>query len=213
MTRKFFADEQVIEMNLVSDFKKLINEKLRKDYQQNFLPASITCLFPDRLKVTEEVEIRPRGQFRRGECDIPPIIINFKTANSKSLKKLGRLKLVSPCGNAPYYEQLVLKEYLAYKIYNLLTAKSFRVRLVKMSYRDIKEKIKPQKMYAFFIEDVDDMAKRSNCEEIKTGSFQNVQTNRGHTTLVSLFQYLIGNTDWSIPAYKNLKPYVLKLIV
>jgi hypothetical protein len=150
--KKFFTDDQLIEMTLTCDFKKLISDKLKKDYKQNFIPATITLLFPDSTKVTETIEIRPRGKFRREECDLPPVMVNFKTPGAVTLKKLGRLKLVWPCGYKDYDEQLVLKEYLAYKIYNLLTEKSFRVRLVKIAYHDIKEKIKPYSSYAFFIE-------------------------------------------------------------
>ncbi|MEP7106652.1 MAG: hypothetical protein ABI760_01695 [Ferruginibacter sp.] len=203
--KKFFTDGQLIEITLVADLKKIINEKLKKDYQHSFQPASITCRFPDSTKVTEAVEIRPRGQYRREECYMPPIIINFKTSQAGTLKKLGHLKLVWPCVNSEYDEQLVLKEYLVYKIYNLLTERSFRVRLVKMECHDIKERIKPRTMYAFFIEDVDDLAKRNNCVEVQSVRLNTESTDRKQTTMVTLFEYMIGNTDWAIPIYRNIK--------
>lgn len=203
--KKFFGEEQLIEMSLVTDFKKLIGEKLKEGYETNFQPATVTCLFPDSMKVTEEVEVRPRGEYRREECYVPPIMVNFKSPTAVTLKKLGRLKLVWPCGNTDYDEQLILKEYLVYKIYNLLTEKSFRVRLIKISYHDIKKSIKSRNQFAFFIEDVDDMAKRNNCVEIQPPQPQTEATNRQHTTLVALFQYMIGNTDWAVPLYRNVK--------
>jgi hypothetical protein len=203
--KKFFIDEQLIEMTIVSDFKKLISDKLRKDFATNYQPATITCLFPDSTVITEQIEIRPRGDYRREECYMPSIMVNFKTAGTSSLNKLGRLKLVWPCSQAGYDEQLVMKEFLVYKIYNLLTEKSFRVRLVKMAYHDINEKIKPRKLYAFFIEDVDDMAKRNNCIEVEPYRPPTESTDRDQTTLVALFQYMIGNTDWAVPVYQNIK--------
>ena len=203
--KKFFADEAVIEMTLVSDFRKLINDKLRKDFAVNYQPATITCLFPDSVKITEQIEIRPRGEYRREECYMPSIMVNFKTATAPSLNKLGRLKLVWPCSQAAYDDELVLKEYLVYKIYNLLTEKSFRVRLVRMAYHDVSEKIKPRKLYAFFIEDVDDMARRNNCVEVQPFRPHTEATDRDQTTLVALFQYMIGNTDWAVPIYQNIK--------
>jgi len=203
--KKFFTDERVIEMTLVADFKKLIQGKLKKDFESKYHPATITCLFADSMKVTDEIEIRPRGKYRREECYLPPLQLNFKTSKSVALKRFGRLKLVLPCGNSAYDEQLILKEWLVYKIYNLLTEKSFRVRLVKMSYRDINEKIKPHTQFSFFIEDVDDMAKRNNCVEIRPVRPQTEATDRKQATLVSLFQYMIGNSDWAIPVYHNVK--------
>ena len=131
-TKNFFVDDKLIEMTLVSDFKKLIREKLKKDFAGNYQPATITMVFPDSAKVTENIEVRSRGKFRREKCNMPPVMLNFKTPNTVSLNKLGTLKLVWPCGTAPYDEQLVLKEYLIYKIYNLLTEKSFRVRFAGM---------------------------------------------------------------------------------
>ncbi len=203
--KKFFTDEQIIEMELSADFKNLISDKLKKDYETNFQPATITCLFPDSIKITEKIEIRARGQYRREECYMPSIMVNFKTPAAVTLKKLGRLKLVWPCGNSNYAEQLILKEYLVYKIYNLLTERSFRVRLVKISYRDIKEKIRPRKHFAFFIEDVDDVARRNNCVEVQPARPHTEATNRQHATIVALFQYMIGNTDWAVPLYRNIK--------
>ncbi len=203
--KKFFKEEQVIEMTLVADFKKLIQGKLRTGFETKYHPATITCLFNDSMKVTDEIEIRPRGKYRREECYLPPLLLNFKSSRSAALKKLGRLKLVLPCGSSVYDEQLILKEWLVYKIYNLLTEKSFRVRLVKMAYRDINDKIKPHTQYSFFLEDVDEMAKRNNCVEIQPVRPHTEATNRKQTTLVSLFQYMIGNSDWAIPIYHNVK--------
>lgn len=204
-TKNFFSEDKLIGVTLVSDFKKLIREKLKKDFAGNYQPATITMVFPDSAKVTENIEIRSRGKFRREKCNMPPVMLNFKTPNTVSLNKLGTLKLVWPCGTAPYDEQLVLKEYLIYKIYNLLTEKSFRVRLVKIGYRDINDKMKPYTSYAYIMEDVDVLAKRNNSVEIQPERIRSEQTNRDQTTLMTLFEYMIGNADWVIPISRNVK--------
>jgi hypothetical protein len=204
-TKSFFTDEQLIEMTMLSDFKALIKGKFKNDYQHHYQPATITCVFPDSSKIMETIEIRPRGNYRREECIMPPLMVNFKTTNTKTLNRLGTLKLVLPCGNGQYDEQMILKEYLVYKIYNQLTEKSFRVRLVKIGYRDVKEKIKPHTSYAFFLEDIDDLADRNGCKEIHTLRFNTEATNREQATLVTLFEYMIGNADWAIPIYRNIK--------
>ncbi len=203
--KNFFVDDKLIEITLDSDFKKLIREKLKKEFSGNYQPATITMVFPDSVKLTENIEIRSRGKFRREKCNMPPVMLNFKSPNATTLNKLGTLKLVWPCGTAPYDEQLILKEYLIYKIYNLVTEKSFRVRLVKIGYRDINDKMKPYTSYAYLMEDVDGLAKRNNCVEIQPERIRSEQTNRDQTTLMTLFEYMIGNSDWVIPISRNVK--------
>ena len=201
----FFTGDGLIEITLISDFKKLIRQKLKKEFSGNYQPATITMVFPDSVKLTENIEIRSRGKFRREKCNMPPVMLNFKSPNATTLNKLGTLKLVWPCGTAPYDEQLILKEYLIYKIYNLVTEKSFRVRLVKIGYRDINDKMKPYTSYAYLMEDVDGLAKRNNCVEIQPERIRSEQTNRDQTTLMTLFEYMIGNSDWVIPISRNVK--------
>ncbi|MCW3091980.1 MAG: hypothetical protein JWP81_3049 [Ferruginibacter sp.] len=203
--KKFFKEDDLITMTLVSDFKKLVSEKLKKADLQKYQPATITCIFADGSKLTEEIQVKARGQFRRSECYIPPLMVNFKTDKAVGLKKLGHLKLVWPCAANYVNEQLVLKEYLVYKMYNLLTQKSFRVRLVKITYQDIEKRIKSRTQFAFFIEDVEAMAKRNDCMEVKDQSFHTERTDRKLTTIVALFEYMIGNTDWAVPIYRNVK--------
>ena len=203
--KTFFTEESLIDITLTADFKKMIKEKLKPEFQKKYYNVQVSLVFSDSSKITEEAEIRPRGKFRRQECYLPPVMINFKTKQSKLLKKLGRLKIVWPCENDTYHEQLILKEYLVYKMYSLLTGISFRVRLAKVNCLDLNEKTKPRNFYAFFIEDVDAMARRNNFEEIQDRKFFTEQTDRQQTTLVALFQYLIGNTDWAVPIYRNIK--------
>jgi len=202
---RFFTDEQLIQITLAADFKKMDKENLRPDKEPRFFPAAISFLYPDSSLLSDDVEIRIRGVFRREECVTPPLMINFKAPAAVTFKKLGHLKLVRPCDVTSYNEQLVLKEYLVYKIYNLVTEKSFRTRLVKITFQNTSGKNRTPTHYAFFIEEMDDVAKRNGCFEIKSPKFQTEQTERKQTTLLALFQYMIGNTDWAIPLYRNVK--------
>jgi len=168
-------------------------------------PATVTMRLPDSSSIKEDVRINTRGKFRLENCKMPPILVNFKNNSSPRLRPLGKLKLVVGCGATNEDEQLIIKEYLAYKMYNMLTEKSFRVRLVKLHYDDSRGKIKPYTQYGFLLEDVDDMAKRNKCKEIQDIAIQTESTDRKQMTLVALFEYMIGNTDWSVPAFHNIK--------
>jgi hypothetical protein len=97
----------------------------------------------------------------------------------------------------------LLKEYLIYKIYNLLTEKSFRVRLLNLRFEDSKGSKKPINQHAFLIETTKEMAKRNKCREFKYNKINTESTNRDQMTLVAIFEYMIGNTDWSVPGGHN----------
>ncbi len=74
-----------------------------------------------------------------------------------------------------------------------------------VNYNDTKGKVKPWTQYAFFIEDIDDMAKRNKCRKKEEVNYAHHNLDRNHAAFVYLFQYMIGNTDWSMPFYHNIK--------
>ncbi|HEX6191266.1 MAG TPA: hypothetical protein VFZ42_02835 [Chitinophagaceae bacterium] len=198
---RFFSDETPFEMTLTSDLKTLMSKRMQKAYQ----PATVSMTFADGTNIKEEIRIQTRGKFRLETCYMPPIMLNFKNPTSPKLRVLKKLKLVCGCQTTGDDEQLIIKEYLAYKMYNLITEKSFRVRLVKIKYEDTRGKVKPYTQYGFLLEDVDEVAARNKCVEVEGGQFLTESTDRRQMTLVYLFEYMIGNTDWSVPHYHNVK--------
>lgn len=198
---KFFTDEGVIDLTLTTDIRKLQTEKKLEVYQD----ASVVMRFPDSSVINEGIRLYARGHFRRETCNIPPIMLNFRNTTSPILNPLGKLKLVIGCGNGADDEQLVLKEFLVYKIYNLLEQKSFRVRLLKVNYQDSRNKMKPFSQYAFLIEDDADMAKRNKCVKKEEQQWQTESTDRNTMTMVAVFEYMISNGDWSVPNNHNTK--------
>ncbi len=198
---KFFTDTSLVEMVLTTDIKKLQDKTSIEAYQ----PAEVSIRLPDNTNITEQIRLYARGISRRETCLIPPIMLNFHNATSPKLYPLSRLKLVVGCGSAAIDEQLVLKEYLIYKIYNLLEEKSFNVRLLHVTYKDSKSKMKPITQYSYLIEDVDDMAARNQCTVSKKQSFQIEEMDPQKMNQVDIFEYMIGNIDWSVPGDHNIK--------
>ena len=198
---RFFTDESIVDISLSTNIKELQDVKGDEIYQ----PADISFRFADSSIVTEKIRIAARGHFRRETCIIPPLLLNFHNETSPFLSRLGKLKLVIGCGTGSADEQLILKEYLAYKIYNLLTPKSFRVRLVRVNYNDTRGRLKPFTQYAFFIEDDKDMAERNGCEKRDKAQFLTESTDRETMTMVAVFEYMISNGDWSVPNNHNIK--------
>ena len=198
---KFFEEESTVNATLEMDLKDLLAKKA----PDRFLPATISFTTKDGTTITEKIEASVRGNFRRETCFMPGLKLNFKKDSNSSLYKFKELKLSNGCNTGDESGQLVVKEFLAYKIYNQLTDMSLRVRFMNVSFKDVSGKKKPYTQYAFLIEDVDEMAKRNNMVEIEGTAYNTEQTNRDQMTIVTLFEYLIANTDWSVPAYHNVK--------
>ncbi|HMU47969.1 MAG TPA: hypothetical protein PKC72_16475 [Chitinophagaceae bacterium] len=198
---RFFTDDKLVDLTLTTDIRNLQNQKGDEQYQD----ASVVCRFPDSTTINEQIRVCARGVFRRDYCRIPPMFLNFRNPTSPRLHPLGKLKLVIGCGMKTADEELLLKEYLTYKIYNLLEEKSFRVRLMNVHYNDTRNKIKPFSQYAFLIEDDADMARRNGCKKKDYSMYLTEATDRQTMTMVAIFQYMIGNTDWAVPNDHNVK--------
>ena len=54
------------------------------------------------------------------------------------------------------------------------------------------------------------MAKRNNCKDWTAGRPNTEYTDRNQMLLVALFEYMIGNTDWSVPVRHNIRTIRLK---
>ena len=203
---QFFINETPLNVTLSTDLSNLLSGKIKDDYQK----AVFTCKLPDSSSLSEEIRLNARGHMRRSICSMPPIRLSFRNPTSPKLSSLNTLKLVNSCKSGAFNYQLLLKEYLIYKMYNLLTENSFRVRLLNVTYEDNKGKKKPFTQYAFFVENVDAMAKRNKRKEGNNIKVSSNDIDRAQMTLVDIFEYMIGNTDWSVPNNHNIKLLISK---
>ena len=202
---QFFEDTSVINATITTNLAKLL-----KKNEGSQCPANFSSTLPNGMVVDEPILLEIRGHFRKDYCFVPPIRIIFKSKKTSVMKPLGSLKLVSECKPSPIDEQYLFKEFLVYKIYNLITDMSFRVRLLNLKFVDSAGKRKPITEHAFLLEDTKDLADRNNCVEWKNGKLHTEATDRKQMTTVALFEYMIGNTDWAVPANHNVKLIVLK---
>jgi len=168
-------------------------------------PGYARMVWPDGTEQKGAIEFTARGKSRLAYCDPPPLMLYFKKNNEGAFSKLGKLKLVWSCNSTDYYNQLLLREYLIYKMYNLVTPYSFRVRLVNVAFADSSRKGAIISRRGFLLENVDDLANRQHCREYQDTMVIPERTNIEQYTLMAMFQYMIGNTDWSISNYQNIK--------
>jgi len=149
-----------------------------------------------------DIGIRTRGISRLNEdiCPFPPLRLDFKKSQIKQslFHKQDKLKLVTHCRDkSSRYEQTVLNEYLAYRILNELTDLSFRVRLLRITYVDTEEREKVRVRYGFLIEHKDRLAKRHGLKPLALEKTTVKSLRPDYTNLISVFHYMIGNTDFS----------------
>jgi len=202
-TRLLFESEDILDLTLVMDVKTVTDDK---SDDPPYRPATLAYLDETGKNVSLNIGVKTRGHFRLHSlnCRVPPLRLNFKKKEVKNTVFAGqdKIKLVTHCKNA--FEPLVLQEYLAYKIYNLLTEKSFRVRLIRITYEDTQGKADPLTKYAFFIEHEDHLAKRNGGQIVEEVTYHQQQTYPALTTLMAVFQYMIGNTDWVASQGQNV---------
>ena len=199
---QFFSDTSMVNSVLTTNVKKLMDYK---NFKGMLFPATFACIMGDSLHVNDRIVLEVRGHFRRKYCYLPPLKLIYKNNPSSAFYKFKDLKMVSTCTPGLSDDQNLLKEYLVYKIYNLLTDKSFRVRLLSMSYVDSAAKRRTVTDHAFLLEDIKELAKRNACQNLKNEKLPTRLTNRNQMILASVFEYMIGNTDWSVPGNHNIR--------
>ena len=201
-TVNIFNHSSPLVMTLKTDIKNLIKQKFEDEYQ----PAELTIDVADTIMVTRSIKVKPRGNMRKKTCFMPPLKLNFpqKKAFLKQLQEFDKFKMVLDCKRGNTYEQYLLSEYYAYKILNIINDYSLKVKLAHVTYIDVSEKYKDVSRYAFLIEDINELAKRKNAIRIDPPNINDLLTDKDVLADTYLFQYLIGNTDWSIIGKHNI---------
>jgi len=198
-----FKDEQVLHLQLSANFRTVQKDR---DDDPGYHPARLSYKNNDSVDVSIPVKIKARGNFRkdRSNCIFPPLWLNFPKHHDDStglFMDQEKLKLVTHCQG----DQYVIREWLVYKLYNIVSDKSFRARLVKVDYIDSAAKLKVDSHYGILLEDEDEMAARNGAILLKRKMVPPQATDHEEYLKMTLFEYLIGNTDWSIPYLHNIK--------
>ena len=150
------------------------------------------------------IRLSPRGITRRRKetCQFPPLRVDLVQAPAAASLFAGqrRLKLVTHCRAAAGFQQHLLLEYAAYRMFNLISPLSYRVRLATVDYAEPDGRPLASR-YGFFIEDTGDMARRNGLQQARTGDrVPSAQIEPRQAARVAMFQYMIGNLDWSMRA-------------
>ncbi len=152
--------------------------------------------------LSHSINIRLRGNSRRRVCDFPPLRLNFKVDDTAQSVFEGqdKLKLVVHCRSTGAAQLDLLEEYAAYRIFNLISEVSYNVRLLHITYTDTDGRLRENSFnrYGFLIESASAMASRIGGEPAHVPAVSLPSLDSQQAATVYIFQYLIGNTDWSL---------------
>ncbi len=197
-----FASEQPLAVTLTMNIKAV-----RKDRGAEAPYHAATMSYTDSAGTVVSVPMRARtrGIWRLKNCDFPPLRLKVsdKATKNSIFHNLGEPKLVNFCRNNDVYEQYVLQEFMLYRIYQLLTPVSHHVRLLKVTYTDSATGKVEATRYGFISEDPAQVAERMDGTILKEKGADADDLDPAHSSVAFLFQYLIGNTDFSLGGLHN----------
>jgi len=206
-TKSIFStwqSKEVLQFHLKTDMKKFVKGKKEEEKQT----ALLKYVDKNGQEKKHTVKIRARGNMRKDICSFPPIKLYYPEDFLDSMglnKRYNDYKLVLSCQSKSTYQDYVLKEFLIYKLYNLLTDLSYQVQLIQLTIEDSENKRKTIESYGFIIENNEEMADRLGGTLIKPKILSPRAIIPEHYDRMALFQYMIGNTDWYMYNKHNMK--------
>lgn len=198
-----FESDDVLKATLKYDITSFIKNKTKGEY----LDAELQIFYDENNPVTKNIRIKARGNFRRGHCTFPPLFLNFKTdkPDNPMYSNVKKVKIVTHCSASKVSEANVLREFLSYKLYNVITNRSFRVRLLDITYTDTGKKQKNYRAFGFAIEPAEIVVKRNNAVLVESPAIMGGNLVQEDADRAAMFQYMISNTDWRIKSGHNTK--------
>lgn len=202
-----FQGTDQLAFTLTANYKPILRDRDTLSVKEYWGELSMPDDKGGTFKTT--VQLRTRGHFRllNRNCGFVPLRVDFVKKDMKGTVFEGqdKLKLITHCNGSSQYEQYVIGEYLAYRVHNIVTPRSHRARLLRVTYVDSATGKVMETRNAIFLEHEDDVAKRMEGQvaELRRALFDDVDFNQINET--AIFEYFIGNTDWSLYALHNIR--------
>lgn len=190
-----FAGDAPLELRLELPLRTVVATRDDPEYQ----PARIEVAAPGGAPLALDLRVRVRGKSRLAACEFPPLLLNFERQQPEGSPFAGenRLKLVTHCLPSVAHEQQVRLERQIYLALNLLTGTSLRTRAVRVTYVDTERGREITDRIGFLIEDEERFAERSGLTSVSAERVEAASYAPDEFALLDVFQYFIGNTDWS----------------
>lgn len=201
-----FDSESCLDIRISFNFDSILNDTTQNP---SYHLAHVSYKNDDSAWISFDGEVRVRGHFRKQtvNCDFPPLKfrVDKKNRTNTIFENTREVKMVTHCqSDLPEYEQFVVQEYLIYKLYEVLSDISYKARLLKVTYSDINDPGRTMNKYAFFIEDPDLFQERLKGHILGIQTVRPENIDWDHYIIISFFEYMIVNTDWSLPIMHNI---------
>jgi hypothetical protein len=186
-----FADDEVFDLTIHAPFTRLMRQAGGASDVSGRVELSDGTSVP--------ISLNKYGISRLRECDLASLQITVEADDVRGTLFEGRrmLRLVTPCRLRGGYDRYIMLEYLVYRSYAVIADPALRVRLVQVSFHDSEKPARDQRGYAFFIEDIGRAAARRDQVWLDIQSHRTGDLDAAQLTVMTLFQYMVGNTDWS----------------
>lgn len=184
-----------------------IKEVRKKTNDSTYLDSRFHYYDSSGEMQTLKTKFRKRGNFRLRTCYYPPLKlkINKREVANTPFSKNRKFKLVSACFRDDNANDLVIKELIAYKLYEKVSPYYFKTRLLDIDFEELRtKKAKRKQLKGFLIEDIDDVAERLGAEVHKR-KVHPLEQDARVSIINSFFQCMIGNTDYSTGYQHNEK--------
>jgi len=199
---RIFRDFSPLELTITAPIRQLRRDRA---VDTPWRVASVTARV-DGGESTVPVRLRTRGIWRKKNCDIPPLLLNFAKDSVKGtvFARLDRLRLSMHCRDTDDFEQYVLQEFNLYRVQRLLTPLTFDVRLARVTYVDSEKKDTIARRWAFVQEQDEPFAARVGATLVTTEGAGPADLHPYESAFLGVFQYFVGNSDFSIRALHNI---------
>ena len=197
-----FMATQPMQITLTGPFRQL---KKDRSGTTPYRPAEITYA-GDSGVVRVPVRLRTRGIWRKKNCDIPPLRLNFSKDSTKktAFRHIDNVRLVMHCRNNDDFEQYVLQEYQLYRVQRLITPLSMDARLVRVTYVDAEKNDTLATRYAYFLESEPAFGERVGGKVVDIKGAGGEDLDPEESARFGVWEYFIGNTDFSVTALHNV---------
>jgi hypothetical protein len=191
-----FDSDDTLHLTIEAPMHTLISDAAERPVVE----ATATYTDADGNTVTVPVRMSTRGKSRLTVCRFPPLSLSVKNkAASKTIFEGQKsLKIVTHCQSHAQFRSYLHQEYGIYEAFNVLTDVSFRTRFLNVTYRDSEGRIKDIQEPAFFIESIGEVADRNGLQRQKVLRVETEQLEPEYAVLSAMYQFLVGNTDWSV---------------
>ncbi len=201
--------EGVPVIKIETNWNKLINQKMEEEY----LPGKVTLPCGDF-----DIRVRARGMMRKQVCFFPPVKVDFKNGQLEKQKldtSIDKLKVVFQCRAGEANSEFLLREKMCYDLYKVISP-DYYVYHKQVKFECMDEGKVKYALDGLFVEDEGEIADRIGAKVIEVGKVMAPALDHDLYVRMTFFQYMIGNTDWSIPNKHNVEmikvPGIAKIV-